>query len=498
MNAVDAVRNENVDSKLEQSLVELCNDAEFKQLETDLKVFNPFRVLKVERYELRHTTTLAWLLNPDESHGMGDAFLKCFLAQVGPGGDERWANAETASAEVLAELVFGKHDGGQAPLVEEAAGAGDQTADRLDVLIEGRSRGGAKWCVAIEAKIDSKEGENQLERYDRWLNRNFSDHKLLKLYLTVQPLLSVESEDGDADGAGPDAPLAPPRPPARWINILWGEHVANALDASKAALADAGLILERRVVEFIEDYRQLVAGLTNGKTNDLDHRVHAFANRSGTSAVLRTLKSCTDAKKVGGRWDTDSAIPTYWQHRALLNMCTTHVRTVEAEFMWEQVLNVIAHDDAWHVLTPITAKTSRVAFLPKSWLGAKGLQNGDNGWNLYYQADFRSGKDDVELKLYLPDTGDRTAQRALLKQLFDDNGQPRPVANCFAPDRKSLLSFMDGAGKSLKLHTVSANWTRREDGSFESDPARNPAKEHKYRAFWTDVDAHTKAILTPA
>ena len=37
---------------------------------------NVFEVLKVSQYEIRHSNTLAWLLNPNENHGLGDSFLK--------------------------------------------------------------------------------------------------------------------------------------------------------------------------------------------------------------------------------------------------------------------------------------------------------------------------------------------------------------------------------------------------------------------------------------
>ena len=38
--------------------------------------FNLFDVLKISRTEIRHSNMLGWLLNPNENHGMGDAFLR--------------------------------------------------------------------------------------------------------------------------------------------------------------------------------------------------------------------------------------------------------------------------------------------------------------------------------------------------------------------------------------------------------------------------------------
>ena len=38
--------------------------------------FNLFDVLKICRTEIRHSNVLSWLLNPNENHNLGDAFIK--------------------------------------------------------------------------------------------------------------------------------------------------------------------------------------------------------------------------------------------------------------------------------------------------------------------------------------------------------------------------------------------------------------------------------------
>lgn len=45
--------------------------------------FNPLDVLGVGHREASYSNLLAWLLNPDADHGLGDRFLKRFLASVG-------------------------------------------------------------------------------------------------------------------------------------------------------------------------------------------------------------------------------------------------------------------------------------------------------------------------------------------------------------------------------------------------------------------------------
>ena len=38
--------------------------------------FNIFDVLKISRTEIRHSNTLSWLLDPNENHNLGDAYLR--------------------------------------------------------------------------------------------------------------------------------------------------------------------------------------------------------------------------------------------------------------------------------------------------------------------------------------------------------------------------------------------------------------------------------------
>ena len=41
--------------------------------------FNPFNVLRYADYEIRHSNVLAWLLLPNETHGIGDVFVREFM-----------------------------------------------------------------------------------------------------------------------------------------------------------------------------------------------------------------------------------------------------------------------------------------------------------------------------------------------------------------------------------------------------------------------------------
>lgn len=63
-----------------RKLIVLENNQEFQQLHQKLNQFNAFKVLKVDKFEIRHSNVLAWLMDPNANHKMGDYFLKRILS----------------------------------------------------------------------------------------------------------------------------------------------------------------------------------------------------------------------------------------------------------------------------------------------------------------------------------------------------------------------------------------------------------------------------------
>jgi hypothetical protein len=60
----------------------LVDNLELEILSAKLAAFNILKVLKIENTEIRHSNVLAWLMQPQESHGIGQAFIKRFLSTI--------------------------------------------------------------------------------------------------------------------------------------------------------------------------------------------------------------------------------------------------------------------------------------------------------------------------------------------------------------------------------------------------------------------------------
>ena len=61
---------------------QLIKDINFDRLDLELKNPNIFQILKISNTEIRHSNFLSWLLDPSQSHKIGDIFLKRFLREV--------------------------------------------------------------------------------------------------------------------------------------------------------------------------------------------------------------------------------------------------------------------------------------------------------------------------------------------------------------------------------------------------------------------------------
>lgn len=60
----------------------IVNNKEFEMLNAKLNIFNPFKVLKIDTFKIRHSNVVAWLLSPNGNHGLGDKVLKKVLSKI--------------------------------------------------------------------------------------------------------------------------------------------------------------------------------------------------------------------------------------------------------------------------------------------------------------------------------------------------------------------------------------------------------------------------------
>lgn len=121
------------------------NNPDLERLEGHLKRFNPIRVMRMEGMEIRHTNILGWLLDPLETHGLADRFLKSFLAEAMKGDSKK--ETPTAVDIALADLRDSEVR---------------REKKNIDLFVTSAANA---WSFVIENKLHSKQHSNQLKRY---------------------------------------------------------------------------------------------------------------------------------------------------------------------------------------------------------------------------------------------------------------------------------------------------------------------------------------------
>lgn len=485
------------ETDLQANLRRLFDESAFQELRGKLRQFDPFKVLKVERYELRHTTTLAWLLDPQQTHGLGDSFLRHFLRETCGAGAGLSALVEPGQAlagqvAVQAELRLsgGKlhsavtDDG--ADDANSAAPAARKTGE-LDVLIESEH-----WAVAIEAKIDSREGQAQLLDYSGYLTQRFDGRKQLRLlYLTVQQ----ESEVIDENPG--------------WTGIQWGEQVARALRAALEQKYEAApeQALQncpaegRALGEFLHRYLHLLERLDDTRRGDAA-LVQPLADQyyDTLAALKEDLRQREDAGSPILPWSAQPCwAKDYWEHRQLLDTLMGRMRSPEAGFAAAVLERLGASRNmALQRLDAEGGNRATFRFVPERWMHWQVAKDGREAalhTLMFYHVAFRGAYQDIEIKLLLPKVGDHDLQVRLVEQLLAQQ-QARGTAS-LKPSSAHLSVFLESTGSSLKLYSDKLGW--RVDGG---NRALREGADEKIQAFWQAVAEHTalleKVLARPA
>lgn len=173
-----------ITKNLENELLTLLHAIE--ELESDFpeinsRKINIFEAAGLVRQEIRHSKALAFLLNPNGTHGLGDLFFKKLITNSQLASKYHNANLESSPSALkmalndFEDLVVRLED------------------MQIDILMWSPKN---KLVFAIENKVGASEGKDQLPRYRRKINENqrFNDYKKLFIYLTAD---GDEGSDND-------------------------------------------------------------------------------------------------------------------------------------------------------------------------------------------------------------------------------------------------------------------------------------------------------------
>lgn len=148
------------------------------QIEEQLQPFNIFEAMNADKDELKHSAFLAFLLNPNQKHGIGEEFLRRFLFESAKIAQ---ASGRTGENILRPSNVLASKLSGTTVRTEEGG---------IDVLITNDAN---KFIVVIENKINAGETNDQLIRYHAHVEKLYGGWD--KLYLFLSPNKRAPSFD---------------------------------------------------------------------------------------------------------------------------------------------------------------------------------------------------------------------------------------------------------------------------------------------------------------
>ena len=206
---------------MDRDLRELLDDQAFHDYEalTKERKFNVFDVLRYSDYEIRHSNVLAWLLNPAETHGAGDAFVKGFVQCLKSKPDSGKLDGLDLESDLL---------GAQAVRVKRELDNVD-----LTVFFEGTPR----LALAIENKPSAwmPDHARQVRRLEKKLRKKY------KKKYCIQSVLLTASDEGK------------PAAHTDYLHVSW--HEVRALIQQ---LLDCRGLESGRVRDFVREYVEIV------------------------------------------------------------------------------------------------------------------------------------------------------------------------------------------------------------------------------------------------
>ncbi|MDO8314566.1 MAG: PD-(D/E)XK nuclease family protein [Rugosibacter sp.] len=415
--------NENLADLHLHNLVTIVQSPKAMRLAAELRWFSPFDVLKVGHYELRHVNTLAWLLDPNQNHGLNESFLRAFLNKFVPSFSEGsyeisvpelFETSADRTVVVRREvnetyLKKGLTVGAQ----EEDEHGGSQPQRRsLDLLIDGGT-----WAVAIEAKINSSEGQDQLASYGSMLERWRGTRSLLMLFLVVDP--------------NTDQPSQP-----EWKTASWSENVIDPLEQVINA-RDYSSVFNSPQIQFIQAYirnLQRYATTEEGSVAQLAGEIATdySSQLSGQTGLKKYLSEQLSKSDHSQGDDTTHAIERlYFRHKEILDYVLDAVDSDTANRA--KVLRTVLQDRGYTVLGTTSAW---IRFLPSKWSLNKKYQQlllkQDSSSDMLIGFSLSNRPEQLSLALAINDLGDHAKDqwvhaRRELATTICTNGELQPV-----------------------------------------------------------------------
>ena len=218
---------------MDPELKALIESREFGQYhkKSQSRTFSPFDVLQVADVEIRHSNVLAWLLTPNETHGIGGRFLRDLVEHLTRRHDD-------PSLRPLKPLPHGFDGEDNVEIRRED----DHDRLRADITIGFKAQG---VLLIIENKLGASypDAEEQIELYQKVFGKKYESQydKIPGVLLTA----STSPEERDAERG--------------FMHLGW----KDVDEVIRSLLQDRKNFADGHVRDFVERYLDVIGKLTH-------------------------------------------------------------------------------------------------------------------------------------------------------------------------------------------------------------------------------------------
>lgn len=154
-------------------VTQLEHSHEYAQLHKKLHQFNPLKVLRVDKFEIRHSNILSWLLDPTENHQLNEFFIKKVISRILIKNENE---DKLSNIDYLSLLNSPMLDAKVCREVKTSMGR------YIDIVVELPA---TKTIILIENKYYSSESNNQLKDYYEYMLEKYDGFQIIPIYLTL-------------------------------------------------------------------------------------------------------------------------------------------------------------------------------------------------------------------------------------------------------------------------------------------------------------------------
>jgi len=184
---------------------------------------NIFKITGMDSQEIKHSNTIAWFLNPRESHNLGSLFFREFITLLSEEKPD-YFKVKCINVQELARKDFD-----DAEVIRESEA-------NIDVLFKSKEN---KFVLCIENKVKAGIGKTQLDDYYNYIEKEYKGYKKVFVLLSLSGYGVPNKKSNNAK---------------EWTSISY----RDVLKILRSILENQRKNIEQKIQHIIEDYIELL------------------------------------------------------------------------------------------------------------------------------------------------------------------------------------------------------------------------------------------------